>query len=319
MPVIHLQRKIKAHADVVWRVISDLSGFADVSPHVSKVEMLGGEKETARRRLHSPNGYSWTEHCVSWDEGKSYAMEVDSSDGVYPFKKMHRRFELEEQPDGVVLRMHYKYRPKYGIFGRIADALFLHRKRRNLYEELLNNWIARIRDLEWAYTVTVATILQSKGHDVVTAREDNSIIDVARTLRRNRIGAVLIRDASGQLVGLASERDITSALGDHGPTALELPIGDVMSRKLVVCEPHHDMGFVMACMTDRRVRHLPVLEDGELVGIISIGDIVKARIYSLESQSETMQEYIAGREWRYHHKLTGVHDVAALRHELGKQ
>ncbi|MBT8132492.1 MAG: CBS domain-containing protein [Gammaproteobacteria bacterium] len=318
MPVIKLQRKIKAHADVVWRVISDLSGFANVAPHVSKVELLDGAGETARRRLVSPKGYSWTERCVAWDEGKSYAMEVDSSDGVYPFKKMHRQFELEEQDDGVVLRMYYKYTPKYGLAGRIADAVFLHRKRRALYEELLNNWIARIRDMEWAYTVTVATILQSKGHEVIMATEDQSIIDVARILRKNRIGALLIKNGVGELVGLASERDIASALGDHGPDALNLPIGDVMARNLVVCEPHNDMGFVMACMTDRRVRHLPVIDKGNLAGIISIGDVVKARIYSLESESETMREYIAGREWRYHNKVTGVHDVAALRQELSK-
>lgn len=319
MPVIHLQRKIKAHADVVWRVISDLAAFAEVTPHISKVEMLDGEKVTARRRLYSHTGYTWTERCVMWEEGKAYAMEVDSSDGVYPFKKMHRRFELEEQSDGVVLKMHFEYKPKYGIAGQIWDQLFLHRKRRAIYAEVLNNWIARIRDREWAYAVTVATVLQNKGHDVITAQDNDSIYDVARILRKHHIGALLIRDGAGNIVGLASERDIASALGDHGPTALDLPIGDVMSRKLVVCEPHNDMGFVMACMTDRRVRHLPVMDDGELVGIISIGDVVKARIYSLETESETMREYIAGREWRYHNKHTGVHDVAALRQDLSNR
>lgn len=319
MPVIHLERKIKAHADVVWRVISDLAAFAELTPHISKVEMLEGEKATARRRLHSTGGYTFTERCVKWEEGRAYEMEVDSSDSLYPFAKMHRRFELEEKDDGVVLSLHYQYKTKYGPVGRIWDAISLHRKRRALYEELLNNLIGRIRDREWAYTVTVATVLQSKGHDVIMAQVDDSIIDVARILRKNHIGALLIHDNAGQLVGLASERDITSALGDHGPTALNLPIGDVMSRKLVVCEPHNDMGFVMACMTDRRVRHLPVMENGELVGIISIGDVVKARIYSLESESETMREYIAGRKWHYHHKHTGVHDVAALRQELGNR
>lgn len=319
MPVIHLQRKIKAHADVVWRVISDLAAFAEVTPHISKVEMLDGDKATARRRLFSHTGFTWTEHCVMWEEGKAYAMEVDSSEGAYPFKKMHRRFEMEEQSDGVVLKMHFEYTPKYGLAGQIWDRLFLHRKRRALYSEVLNNWIARIRDREWAYTVTVATVLQSKGHGVIMARDSDSIFDVAGILRKNRIGALLIQDSADNIVGLASERDIVSALGDHGPTALDLPIGDVMSKKLVVCEPHNDMGFVMACMTDRRVRHLPVMEDGELVGIISIGDVVKARIYSLETESETMREYIAGREWRYHNKHTGVHDVAALRQDMGNR
>ena len=163
----------------------------------------------------------------------------------------------------------------------------------------------------------MATILQSKGHDVITARVTDSIIDVSRILHKHGIGAVIVRDEDGHVAGLASERDIVAALGDRGATSLDAPISDVMSRKLVVCEPHHDMGYIMACMTDRRVRHLPVLENGELIGIITLGDVVKARIFSLESESETMREYIAGREWRYHHKVTGVQDVAALRQELG--
>lgn len=319
MPVIHLERKIKAHADVVWRVVSDLANFAEVAPHISEVEMLGGEKKDAKRRLYSDKGYSWTEHCVEWVEGRSYAMEVDSSDPVYPFRKMVRRFEVDEQADGVILRMHYEYRPKYGLFGQLSDMLFLHRKRRALYVELLENWITRIRDLEWAYKVTVASVLQGKDHNVVTAREDDDIIDVAQLLHRHKIGAVLITDKNGGLIGLTSERDIVMGMAEYGAEALRRPVRDIMTSKLVVCEPHNDMVFVMACMTDRRVRHLPVLDGGKLVGIISIGDVVKARIYSLESESETMREYIAGREWRYHQKLTGVHDVAALRQDLSNQ
>lgn len=316
MPVIHIERKVKAHPDVVWRVISDLGSYAEVCPHISEVEMLGGEKGETRRRLYSHRGYSWTEHCVDWQEGKSYTMEVDSSDPVYPFKKMSRCFGLEERDDGVIVRTHYAYTPKYGLLGQLNDALFLHRKRRALYEEVLENWIVRIRDLEWAYKVTVATVLQGKGHEVVTAKQDDQIVSVARLLREHRIGAVLITDNDGQLVGLTSERDIVMGIAEHGAEALGRPVSDIMTSKLVVCEPHNDMVFVMACMTDRRVRHLPVLQDGKLAGIISIGDVVKARIYSLETESETMREYIAGREWRYHHKVTGVHDVAALRQEL---
>lgn len=316
MPAIHLERKVKAHADVVWRVISDLRAFAEVAPHISDVEILEGEGPSARRRLYSDLGYSWTEHCTDWQEGRAYTMEVDDSDPVYPFKRMVRRFELEEMPDGVVVRMHYRYQPKYGIFGRFMDLVFLHRKRRKIYIELLDNWIARIRNLEWAYKVTVATILQGKGSNVITARPDDDIIDVAKTLRKNRIGAVLITDAEGSLVGLTSERDIVMGMAEYGADAITRPVSDVMSTKLVVCEPHNDMVFVMACMTDRRVRHLPVMDNNKLVGIISIGDVVRERINNLESESETMREYIAGREWSYHYKATGVHDVTSLRGEL---
>ncbi|MBT8143459.1 MAG: CBS domain-containing protein [Gammaproteobacteria bacterium] len=312
MPVIHLERKVKAHADVVWRVISDLHSFSEVAPHISDVELLDGEGPSARRRLYSQRGYSWTEHCTEWDEGRAYSMEVDESDPVYPFARMVRRFELEQVDDGVIVRMHYDFTPKFGLFGRISNALFLHRKRRKLYQEVLDGWIARIRDLEWAYKVTVATILQTKGDDVITARPGDDMIDVASTLRNNRIGAVLVTDDDGHLVGLVSERDIVMGMAEYGSEAISRPVSDVMTSKLVVCEPHNDMVFVMACMTDRRVRHLPVMDEGKLAGIISIGDVVRARIFSLESESETMREYIAGREWSYHHKATGVHDVASM-------
>lgn len=315
MPVIHLQRKIKASPATVWRVISDLASFDEVAPHVSRVEMLpAGEDGRPRRRLYGLGGYTWTERVVDWREGTGYALTVDGSDSLYPFRSMTRRFELEEVGDGVLVRLHYEFSPKYGPLGLAAHHLFFHRRRRELYVELLNNWVARIRDREWAHRVTVATIMQEKGDEVVTAAADASLTDLSQLLRERRIGAVLIVDGKGDLAGLVSERDVVAAIGAYGSEGLSRRAEDIMTRKLVVCEPGDDMLHVMACMADCRVRHLPVMEGGELAGIISMSDVVGVRIRGLEAESETMREYIEGREWRYHQ--TGGHDVAGLRQEI---
>jgi len=137
-------------------------------------------------------------------------------------------------------------------------------------------------------------ILQNKGYDVETTTEDVQLIDISRLLTDRRIGCVLVMDQGGsRLVGLVSERDIVSNLAQHGAEALEWPVSRVMVHNLFVCDPKSNVDSIMAAMTDNRVRHLPVMEGEKLVGLISIGDVVKHRISELESESRFMREYIA--------------------------
>lgn len=320
MPEIKIERLVKAHDDVVWKVISDVESFAEVAPNLKEVIILSGEKETLRRRNIDIHGKSWIDYCVHWDEGRSYTMEVDTTDLTYPFHKMRRTWSIEPRDDGTLIRLHYQYVPKYGLFGRILNAIYIRRRLERLILQLVDNWIYRIRDREWAYKVNVQTILNHKGTTIFSCGPDASIASVAAMMRKNKIGTVLVLDDAGKLIGIASERDIVYGIAKHGEQALEHPVKDIMSRKLVVCSPENDMVFVMACMTDRRVRHLPVIDNDKLVGLISIGDVVKQRIFSLEAESETMRQYIAAREWRYHHDHhgSGPHDVAALRSELSQ-
>jgi signal-transduction protein with cAMP-binding, CBS, and nucleotidyltransferase domain len=117
-------------------------------------------------------------------------------------------------------------------------------------------------------------------------------------LRKNRIGSVLVLDSDGGIAGVVSERDIVRGLADFGPGVLHRSVTDIMTRKVVVAHPEDNMVLVMACMSDRRIRHLPVMDGDELVGIISIGDVVKTRIQELEGESETLRGYIDARRWR---------------------
>ncbi|MGQ7794537.1 CBS domain-containing protein [Faunimonas sp. B44] len=138
----------------------------------------------------------------------------------------------------------------------------------------------------------VSQILKEKGGEVVTARPDMTLLDVARLLREKNIGAVLIMQGKG-IRGILSERDIVRALAAHGEEGLRKTAQACMTENVVTCRPGDGIDHLMQVMTSGRFRHMPVLEDGRLVGLISIGDVVKRRIEEIERESEQIREYIA--------------------------
>lgn len=138
----------------------------------------------------------------------------------------------------------------------------------------------------------VKNILQSKGHDIITVLPSNSLLEVTKTLRENKIGAVLVCESEKRMCGILSERDIIIALAKHGTDVLTGKVGDFMTEGVYTCAPDDDMKTVMEQMTKRRIRHLPVLDEGNVVGVISIGDVVKHRMAETKAESEAMMTYI---------------------------
>ncbi|MEM7024617.1 MAG: CBS domain-containing protein [Pseudomonadota bacterium] len=139
----------------------------------------------------------------------------------------------------------------------------------------------------------VGQILAAKGGSVTSTRPDATIADVAALLRREKIGAVVVIEA-GTLCGIISERDLARGLADHGAELLEMKVGQLMTRDVVTCTPEDGIDHLMQKMTEGRFRHLPVMHGGEMIGIISIGDVVKHRMDELEAETHQLQDYIAG-------------------------
>jgi CBS domain-containing protein len=141
--------------------------------------------------------------------------------------------------------------------------------------------------------MTIAAILAQKGSDVYSVPPEMSIYDAARTLRQHRVGAVLVLAPDGMVLGVLSERDIVRALVDTGRESLEMPLHSIMTANVHTCSPRDTVGQAMAQMTTRRIRHLPVIHDGKLAGMVSIGDLVKARIEESEREAAALKEYIS--------------------------
>ncbi|QJE72330.1 CBS domain-containing protein [Aerophototrophica crusticola] len=141
----------------------------------------------------------------------------------------------------------------------------------------------------------VAAVLKNKGSTIITTRPEEPIGTVAQLLHVNRIGAVLVVDAKGEIAGIISERDIVRGLASHGAAVLDMPVSSLMTRKVVHCAPTDTVASVMGLMTSGRFRHLPVLEQGRLVGVISIGDVVKHRLEEYTQEVESLRDYVSGK------------------------
>jgi CBS domain-containing protein len=140
--------------------------------------------------------------------------------------------------------------------------------------------------------MNVQAVLETKGHEVVTTRAETSVADVCRLLQRRRIGAVPVVDDAGRILGIISERDIVAGLSEHGAVVVGLSADALMSRQVRHCQPGDSIAEIMAVMTNRRVRHLPVIDEGRLCGLISIGDVVKARLDEAALEVDSLRQYV---------------------------
>ena len=139
--------------------------------------------------------------------------------------------------------------------------------------------------------MTVRAILDTKGHQIESVEPDAKLSAAIKTLAERKIGAVLVI-SQDRIEGILSERDIVRVLGERGAAVLDEPVSAVMTRKVVSCRQSDTVSAIMEMMTVGKFRHLPVIEEGRVVGLISIGDIVKRRVEEFEREQEALREYI---------------------------
>jgi CBS domain-containing protein len=141
--------------------------------------------------------------------------------------------------------------------------------------------------------MTVKAILSRKGSDVVTIAPTAQLSEAVKILAARRIGAVIVTGPDNRVAGILSERDIVRSLGERGPAALDDNVAAVMTRKVLTCSESDTVAVIMERMTAGKFRHMPVVEQGRLAGVISIGDVVKWRVEEIEGESNALREYIA--------------------------
>jgi CBS domain-containing protein len=140
--------------------------------------------------------------------------------------------------------------------------------------------------------MNVKTILSTKGRGVITTEPHITLESAVAILAKHRIGALVVLGADQRVIGILSERDIVRALAELGTAVLSMPLAQIMTRKVVTCEESETVGAIMERMTTGKFRHVPVVEQDRLVGIISIGDVVKHRLSEMETESAALRDYI---------------------------
>jgi len=140
--------------------------------------------------------------------------------------------------------------------------------------------------------MNVAAILKLKGRTVVTTTADKSLLEIAKLLERHGIGCVVVEEDDGKVAGIVSERDLVRAIGQAGTNVLKEPVSDYMTKTVVTAREADTIDRVMSEMSSHRFRHMPVVERGRLIGLVSIGDVVKMRIAEAEMEAAAMREYI---------------------------
>ncbi len=139
-------------------------------------------------------------------------------------------------------------------------------------------------------------ILNTKGRDVATITADRTIAEAMRRMRGERVGCLVVTESDDRIVGIVSDRGLLWTIADNGVEVVQQPIATIMSRNVVTCTPQEPIAHIMALMTSRRIRHIPVVDEaGHLSGIVSIGDVVKHHLDAMELEAEALKDYVAGR------------------------
>jgi CBS domain-containing protein len=139
----------------------------------------------------------------------------------------------------------------------------------------------------------VANILKAKGTDILSVTPDTQVIEVAKILKAKRIGALLVLEGD-TMAGIISERDIARALPDYGEKLLSMTVSELMTKTVTTCSSDASIDEIMEMMTNNRIRHLPVVDDGKLIGFISVGDVVKYRVDELVAEEDQLRSYVSG-------------------------
>lgn len=304
MAIVEARRRVKAHMSMVWSIVSDLGGDAGVPPAAQRVEVLSEGEPGLIRRVTGRDGHVWQEECVGWQSGKLYSIVIT---GDFPVRSARLRYtcSLAEEAGTVLIRLYFDFVPRFGILGRFFARLGGRPALRSYAGDMLDNWVRIVHAREWVYRVTARSILEEKGGHVHAVTPQTPVSDVISLLREQRIGAALVLDAAGSIAGVLSERDVVRGIAESGAELLARPASSIMTAKVIVADPEDNMMSVMGCMSERRIRHLPVVEDGQVLGLISIGDVIRARISELEGQSETLLDYIDARRWHELYKEVG--------------
>lgn len=294
-----VDKRVKGELETIWEILTDAECFCETAPDIVRVEKLSGEAVGMLRRIHHKSGRSWEEECVEWEPQSHFTMQIKIENYPLPVSYIRRISSMEQKQKNVVIKIAYEYTPKYGPLGFFLDKHQVRPILKIFATQLTDNLAKKIHQQNVDASISAATILKNKDPITLTIIPETLISDACQILTDKRIGCLIALNRDGKIAGILSERDIVNAIASAGQPILNNPAKDFMTHDVTVSHPEDSLSTLMATMSSKRIRHLPVIDDNErLVGVISIGDIVNARMSELQQESDTMHQYIEGRKWR---------------------
>ena len=273
--------------------------FSETASDIIRVEQISGEGLGMVRRIHHKSGRSWEEECKEWEPRSRYTIQVNTENYPLPVSYLRRVTSMEQKQKNIVIKIRYEYTPKFGPLGYFLDKHQIRPILKIFSTQLADNLAKKIHQLSIDASITAATILKNKNPEVMTILPETLISEAAKILANKRIGSVIALDPQKKIAGILSERDIVNGLATAGQPILNKPAKEYMTCNVTVSHPEDSLATLMSVMNSKRIRHLPIVDNNEhLIGIISIGDIVNARMTELEQESLAMHQYIEGRKWR---------------------
>ncbi len=301
---------------LVWQVVGDVGNWPTLFNDFTRVQATqrAGTTTTATGIDSRARSFTMTVASEADEALQERTMSVvfDPSQSR-PGGMQTLVWSLSAQSDQTKLTLSATYDKPLPLVGTLLARLRGQTSTEQVLRDAFDAVVHQAHEQVRHYHETVQTMLSQKSSTIISALPGDSVRRICELINTHRIGAVLIVESNGDLVGLVSERDVVYQLAAQGPEVLDRPASDIMTRDLIVCERGSDLLFVMTCMTENKIRHLPVMDGDKLVGVISIGDVVQQRMHSLEAESGTLRDYIAAREWRHqsHHGVPGAeHPVA---------
>jgi CBS domain-containing protein len=299
MLTLEIDKRVKGGLDSIWDTLTDMKIFTETAPDIIRVEQLSGEGLGMVRQIHHKSGRIWEEECKEWEPQSRFTVQIKTDSYPLPVTYLRRTISMEQRQKNVVIKIRYEYTPKYGPLGYFLDKYQVRPILKIFSTQLLDNLAKKIHQQNTDATITATTILKSKGSAILTITPETLISEASKILTDKRIGCVIALNKEDKIAGILSERDIVNGLANAGQPILNMPATQFMTHNVIVSHPDDSMAKLMSVMSAKRIRHLPVVDKNEhLVGVISIGDIINARMTELEQESDAMHQYIEGRKWR---------------------
>lgn len=299
MLALEVEHRVKGEYEQIWGIITDSNCLSQMVSDITRVEQRAGDAVGMVRVIHHNSGRSWEEVCMEWEAQSHFTMQIKTEQYPLPVKALRRITSMQQRKNSIIIKIRYEYTPSYGPFGVFMDKYQIRPILTIFATQLLDNLAKTIHQQGTDALITAATILQNKNQIVLTIIPETLIADACQIMTDKRIGCLIVLDRQGKIAGVLSERNIVNSIAIAGQTILNEPVKKFMSQHVTVSDPEHGLATLMAMMSESRLHYLPVVDDDEnLVGVISIGDIVNARMSELEQESAAMHQYIEGRKWR---------------------